>query len=175
MNTVTIDIESTGFDALSNSVITIGCLVNDKEYLLKAKPESKEKWGTSAEEVHGISYDEAMTFPSARHTAEELLSIIPKNSIFVCHAKKIQGSFFDWRMMMGFFLKNSSIYEWRKRFMNTHDSSMNMASTLILAKEKLQLENYKLNTVAEYYEIELEHHNALSDARATNEIYKQLI
>ena len=47
--------------------------------------------------------------------------------------------------------------------------------TLQLAKEKLpNLENYKLSTLADNFNIELEHHNALSDAKACLELFHYL-
>lgn len=47
--------------------------------------------------------------------------------------------------------------------------------TLQLAKEKLpNLENYKLSTLADNFDIELEHHNALSDAKACLELFHHL-
>lgn len=47
--------------------------------------------------------------------------------------------------------------------------------TLQLAKEKLpNLENYKLSTLADNFNIELEHHNALSDAKACLELFHHL-
>lgn len=176
MNLVTIDVETTGFDPFSNSIITTGLIINKKSYLIKSRPESKEKWGDAAEKIHGISYETAMSFPSQTHACEELLSLIPSDSKFICHSTKRLGSFFDWTMFTGMMFKQDLLFEWRSRFMNKLDSRMNLASTLIMAREStLQLPNYKLNTVAKYYDLEHDHHDALSDAKVTDEIYRKLI
>lgn len=47
--------------------------------------------------------------------------------------------------------------------------------TLLLARQKLSLPHYDLNSVAQYFNIPIEHHNSLSDANATAQIYRQLI
>lgn len=48
--------------------------------------------------------------------------------------------------------------------------------TLRLAKGILKdVENYKLNTLAKFFDIEFTHHNALSDAKACLQLYKNLI
>lgn len=57
-------------------------------------------------------------------------------------------------------------YEIRNRFMDT----CGMARSYVLG-----LSNYKLNTVAEHFEVVFRHHRALSDAYATAEIFIELM
>ena len=47
-----------------------------------------------------------------------------------------------------------------------------VVNTISLAKKNIVgLKNYKLNTIADYYQLELDHHEALSDAIVCAEIY----
>lgn len=60
------------------------------------------------------------------------------------------------------------------KFLNSKNSHM-ICDTLQLARETLpNIDNYKLNTLCEYFNIELNHHNALSDAKACLDLFHHL-
>lgn len=60
------------------------------------------------------------------------------------------------------------------KFLNSKNSNM-ICDTLQLARETLpNIDNYKLNTLCEYFNIELNHHNALSNAKACLDLFHHL-
>lgn len=174
-----IDFETTGFDPMRNSAIAFSSIVADKntlefkeQYTGYAKPESRKFWSKSAEEIHGISYDEAMLFPEPREAAINWLKFLKpykdENNlpmITVYHGR----ANFDPRFAEAFFTKCGLLYSWRKV-----GSTKETESTVKLAKEYLEIKNYKLNTVCEHLDIELDHHEAASDTMGCYKIYKEL-
>lgn len=164
-----LDVETTGFDFLRNDIISLACIIQTDdsaiEFVGYARPGSNRYWSYDAEKVHGFSFDEAMSFPSQKELCNNFIEFVrPYSKLnFWCHALGL----FDWKFLIHYFLKNNMEWEIKTRFQNPQ-------STIPLAKSKLQLPNYKLNTIASYLNIELDHHEVLSDARACHQIWSKL-
>ena len=128
-------------------------------------------------EIHGISKAQAMKFPPKREALRKMISYMlkHKNNFFVCHANgDIMGKkgYFDWQviMMQMHFLSDDAYWFFLKNFSQTK-----VISTHTIAKKTLKLQNYKLNTIAKYFNIELNHHEAKSDTIATAKIFEKLL
>ena len=174
-----IDVETTGFDYLSNCVIELACAceINGelKTFNQKIRPLSKAKWSVGAERVHGISYDQAANFTHPKIACHDFLGFLeqlaPYERYGLPHHFWYHGNnAFDWHFVAGLFLKQDLLFELRKYLQGSY-----VFSTIDLAKNKLQLTNYKLSTVCDYLDIELNHHQALSDAQACMEIHRRLV
>lgn len=168
LSKVFVDLETTGFDPIRNSVIACSIIrlngdsVEQKTFY--GRPESVHQWSDKAEAIHKISLWDAMKFPTHTQMAADILDFLLPSEFYYHGLRK-----FDWIRLEGLFFKTGQVVQFRQkcRIENVH-------STLDLAKEKLQLPNYKLNTVCDYLDIELLHHKADSDARAVYLIWKKL-
>lgn len=173
-----IDVETTGFDYLSNCIIELACVYESDGEIIsfceRSQHLSDHFWGKDAEAIHGISLDEINKYQSPSELCTRFLNFLenahPYKRYRLCANMWYHGkNGFDWRMLMGLFLKQDLIFELR-RYLNDNL----VFSTLGLAKEKLQLPNYKLNTICQALDIELNHHEALSDALACMHIHRRL-
>lgn len=163
------DCELTGFDTWSNSIIEVSFIQKTGDYIERktfhARPESVEKWSEDAEKVHGIALWDAMRNPTHTQMADDILDFIKPCEKFIYHGLRK----FDYIRLESLFFKVGKVFEFRKKCpIETVDS------TIRLAKERLQLPNYKLNTLCDYYGIKLDHHKSESDVNATFELWKRL-
>lgn len=179
-----VDLETTGFSPRKNDVLEIAAIVAKKtgdEYEIvstfneSSRPYSKSSWTFSAENVHGISFAEAMTYQVPRKMLIKLMYfLVPfrvendKPLLFVCHAKNK----FDFKFLEEAFFKEQLQDSFRKIFNRDHyESTHDIANNY---KSAFGVPNLKLNTLAEYFDIKLDHHKAFSDATACYLIYKRL-
>ena len=173
------DLESTSVLPLDAEIITgyfISCnpdLTIKSEFEFKAKP---RLWSYEAEKIHGITKEEADTFPTFKEAYPDLIAWIraQKSTEFWCHANANmfgKNSYYDHAVL-------------RMRFADMNDedyfaiSMMKPYSTHTLCKmfrDQYQFEGFKLNMVCKTLGIELKHHDAKSDALACYEIIKQLL
>lgn len=168
-----VDTETSGFDFFRNSVIELGALLCKdngdvvSEFREFARPELAY-WSNGAEEVHGISLDEALRFQSQS-------SMISKFADFIANYKNIKSiehsnAFFDYKMIEYSFLKLDRLYEWRQCSMIDR-----AVSTLKMARKRVD-GPYKLSQLCKRFNIELVNaHSAIEDARATKELYFKLV
>jgi len=174
------DVETTGFSPIDNDIIQLAGQVFDLEshevlatFNQFCKPITPNGWEKGAEAVHGISEAEANTFQDPRKMGIKFLHFIKpfkdENDLplkMVYHAK---GQF-DWWFLRSTFRKVKLLNSLYRVFEDNY-----FQSTVTLAdrnKRTTKLPNSKLNTVADYLEVKLDHHEALSDVKASFEAYK---
>lgn len=171
---IAVDIESSGFSNKKNDMIQLAAVEIYDDYTLgetffcSLKPARTQYWSPNAEKVHGITLTEALDFDSRRdslirfmHWLKRLESQFPLT--FISHSKNQ----WDYKFVKETFLKEVLHESFEKVF-----SSYMHESTIDLSKELLPgLRNYKLSTVCEHLRIDLNHHQALSDAIACAKIY----
>jgi DNA polymerase III epsilon subunit-like protein len=177
-----IDLETTGLDAMRNEILTASVSVCDYKTLeqideidLTFCPRDVKFWDEGAEKIHGIKLQTALAFPDAVEQSRELMRFFLKykregTQPLVSHALNFRGSYFDQNFLMMHFLKlkEEAMYTMR-RVCGISQSTIDFAKAA-----NLGVQNYKLSTLAEYYQIELDHHNAKSDRQACQTIYKRL-
>jgi DNA polymerase III epsilon subunit-like protein len=82
---------------------------------------------------------------------------------FICHS----NSAFDWKYLIAQSFHINRLYDFRKAFhWDKYESTLNKARKSIKG-----LRSYSLDNLAHYLDIDLDHHSAISDARACKEIY----
>lgn len=166
------DVETTGFDFWGCDVISAGAVICDENYNKKsefyetARPLSKKYWGENAEKIHGFSFDQASKFQSPKSFIDNLDKFIsswikPHNLTFVCHA----NAKFDYKFLFSTYFKVGMHYSFYKAF--HHERYI---STMSMAKKIHSRVN--LASLCSHYQIDLEHHNALSDTKACYELLK---
>jgi DNA polymerase-3 subunit epsilon len=183
MKVLWFDTETTGLDPVKNDIIQIAGIVEidgdvKEEFNIKCQPINYDTISQDALKVHGISIDQLKTFQTSKDGKNEFLKIMDKyvdkfnkDDKFTPAGQNVQ---FDVNMLREWFIKNG------ERFGSGSYHNYHMIDTVTLARtmsyEKVfHLENHKLETLAKRYSIEIDAHNALSDIRATREVYKSLI
>lgn len=147
------------------------------EIELKSRP---YHWDESARLVHGISKRTADQFPPREEALQALIDFIPKNRnfAFLCHASDSQfmesinqrvDFHFDFAMIKSDFWFQDRYFDFFDYF-----DHYKIISTVTLARA-MKMESAKLNNLAKYFKIELNHHDAKSDRLACEEIFKRLM
>ena len=177
VSNVFIDLETTGFPVFGASVIALGCVcvTPDGEdggtFYETAKPTSKKYWSKHAEEVHGFTYKQAMKFQDPKLLAVSFMKFIneyrnkdgwPMN--FWYHGRNA----FDFNHLFAMFFSAGFRTQFYKMFNSPH-----VYSTLDLVKNNVKIPKYNLQACCDHFGIELDHHNALSDAKGCHQIWRK--
>jgi len=178
-----VDLETSGLDLLGCDILTGAIVIDDRDrntvetFTFKAKPNCKKYFSEEAQRVHGISYEVATGFPHINHALNDIIALLDKYPMnkFICHAlsysfwsdrdKMKSWAYIDHSALQCAFLKHKPEYDFYKNF--TRDKRI---STIDLAKE-VGHDKRRLNKLCEFYGIELQHHEALSDTMACRELY----
>lgn len=173
---IAVDIETTGFYKFKHDIIQLAAVAVSEEleigevFNCYLKPIKPQYWGEDAEKVHGINVHEALAFPKRRkglvdflHFLKPYIESFPMT--FLYHGKNK----FDYIFLKDKYLGEGLLDSFNKAF-----SQDLVLSTRDLAAECLELDNYKLNTVSQKLDIELNHHEAMSDAMACAKIFIEL-
>jgi len=172
-----IDVETTGFDPVTQEVVEIGCIIMERdptdptkltlveEIDMKVKPDHIETADPGALRVNG--YNEAdWIFAYTQQQAFQLLADKTKGCVFVAH-----NVAFDWNFVDTSF----------RRLGIEHGFERNKLDTLSIAYAKFSgnnsdIRHLSLRSLCEHFEIKNEKaHSALPDVRAMIEIYKKLM
>jgi len=165
-----IDIETTGLNILNHEIIEIGCVLTTptleviEEFELKIKPEHIENADPISLKIS--HYEEALWEDA--HTLKEAIKIFSKkvkDSIMVGHNVTFDAGFLEYAFNKTG-IKNNLHYH--------------KLDTISIAWAKLHndkdFEHFSLRELCLHFDIKNEHaHTALSDARATFELYKKLM
>ncbi|MDP4270271.1 MAG: 3'-5' exonuclease [Bacteroidota bacterium] len=153
MNFTAIDFETANGNPASACsigliVVENSRIIHEVSYLLKPYTDWFSRYNIA---VHGITPQQVMNAPRFEDIWHKIASYIENADTIVAH-----NAGFDMNVL--------------KRCLEYADIACRLpqsACTVKLAKKKLpNLPNHRLNTVAEFLDIPLNHHDALSDARA---------
>lgn len=177
-NLAFIDVETTGLDADRHELIEVGCVLAKQvsregkgpalevldEFEYKIAPEHLETADPESLAINGYK-TENWTNAISLADAMEKFSERVRGASFVAH-----NAFFDYEFIDHAFKKTGV-----KNFMHYH-----RLDTVSIAFAKLydqtEVEKFSLRFLCEYFGIENKNaHTALSDARATFEVYKRLM
>jgi DNA polymerase-3 subunit epsilon len=169
-NLAFIDIETTGLDVIDHEIIEIGCVLTTpkleviEEFELKIKPEHIEIADPTAMKIN--HYDESLWQDA--HTLKEAIKILSEKVLDAIMVG--QNVAFDFSFLEHAFAKTKI-----KNSMHYHK-----LDTISIAWAKLhedtEFKHFSLRDMCLRFDIENEKaHSALSDARATYEVYKKLM
>lgn len=169
-NLAFVDIETTGLDILKHEIVAIGCVITTsdleilEEFELKIKPEHIENADPVALKVNKYN-EEDWAFAYSLPEAMQILSDKIKDCIMVGQNVAFDSSFLDYN-----FLKTN--------IQNTFH--YHRLDTISIAWSKFHNDesfiHFSLREMCKYFDIKNENaHTALSDARATFELYKKLM
>lgn len=171
-----IDIETTGLDYWRNEILTLsisavkidGHEEMDSE-LFTFRPTRPSFFSEESEAIHGISLSTALNFPRQHLEWERFFKFLKAYAstpqLMVCHSKWF-GKYFDSAFLDCQLFLVDKLWEKRK-YIHKPVSTITMAQSL-----NVNSESYKLNHLCHYYGIELKHHDAVSDRKACQELFK---
>lgn len=190
---LSIDAEFTAFDMIGGDMISLGCVEILEDYTLgrewsgKFRPRSQKYFTEGAREVHGISYFKALEFPEPRKTLIELLHwLAPIKDQFHMPVAHWGSWNFDLKWVEHTFQREDLISSYYKAFrydkefnINVYQMARKMLKHIPIPPGKDEKESkkgqYKLDNVCRFLDIELDHHEALSDARGCALVYCSLM
>ncbi len=171
-NIVFVDLETTGLNPLRHEIIEIGYIV-----VKQPKLEVIEEGAIKVRPKH-IQTASKGALKLNKYNKKDWEKAVPLKKALQILAKKSRGAVFVghniWMDMC--FLEIAFQREKVKRFYDYH-----VLDTVSLAFSKLrgrgeEIKHYSLKELAKYFGIKMERpHEALSDARATFEIYRKLV
>ena len=184
------DVETNGKHPC-DSMLTLSGILHDyksgeqiDQIDLQFKPEGE--WNFEAQDIHQITYREAIKFPSADKSLRKFCHWLDKHiekPIALGHHSLNIGGYFDWGVLQYTFMKHLNVTEFYNRFTHSESTIDFLKEAVkerlldpIKAKDKAGKlrQSYKLNLWANRFNIELDHHNAQSDAKACSIIYWKL-
>jgi len=180
MNLLWLDCETTGFSPQKNGLIQVaGVITVDGEEVdrfdLKARPFQTDNIQQAALNVSGTTMEDLLSYPDPRETLEDFIEILdrwidpedPEEFLIPCGFKV--G--FDVRFMKAFFEKCHSPmfgnYITEEPIFDIHP----LAKNYFVGKEE-KPENYKLSTLADWFELDFKAHDAFEDITISMDIFQ---
>lgn len=172
-----IDTETTGLDPVKNDVIQIAGIIEinneiKEEFEFKTRPFNIENADQKALDVHGYTLEQIRGFPDPNTAYQGLQTIFNKYINKFDKKDKFTpvgyGVEFDLNFLKQFFFKNHDNY-WGS-WVNWKKVDPLYLMYFLNHLGQVDLPDYKLGTVCQYFGIEIKTHDALSDIRATREL-----
>ena len=168
------DGETTSFDKIGGDLIKWAFVEIYDDYTLgrqkdwSLRPYSTKYFTEGAQEIHGITYWQAQSFPRRVDSLISMLNwLTPLKDQFQIPLVYHANANFDFKWLEATFMKE----EMQGSFSKVFHADLN-ESTLKMARKYLkQYKSHKLNICADHYNIELKHHDALSDTLACAKIW----
>lgn len=158
---VVIDLETTGLYPKQDRIIEIGALkVRDGEIVdtFSSFVNPQQKLTEKVIEITGITDEDLVTAPTIEDIWKDVFDFLGEDILLG------QRILFD--------------YSFLKRIAVNHKYSFerNGLDTLKIARKYLaDLESRTLSSLCKYYQIDIQAHRALEDARATHQLYQKLV
>lgn len=192
---LSIDCEFTSFDMMGGDLLSVAFveiledLTLGREWQGYLRPRGTKYFTESAREIHGISYFKAETFPERRKTIIDMLNWLESIYDYLPAGVAYFGSWnFDLKWveytMDDVGLRNS----FNKAFKINKDDHFNVFKECKNKLKHIQAPRgsfdsekskekgrYKLDNIAKFYGLDHNHHDSLSDARVTAQIYCNLM
>lgn len=152
-------------------------VIDEKNFNFKPTKTNLEKY-KDAEKIHGISWEMAISFPDKREELQNLYNFVGKENMFICHANQKNNSTFDFAFIYmesifnGF--ENLFYSHFGTKAFSTHTIANKYADIFNLPKSDKGRYQLTLNKLCEFFNIDLNHHDAKSDCHACFELYKKM-
>lgn len=179
---VYIDVETTGFNAIAQDLIQIALIVEVEgtrmeEAEFKCAPFNVDAASQQALDIHGYGKDEIVLFPEPHNTMVAVVALLKKyryhkddpdsKLIFAGYNCK-----FDIRFVEAWFAKCNN-YQFNELF-SYHSYDILALFRAYTKANSIWTVNHKLVTMAEYFGLEHNAHDAMSDIEVTYQSAKKL-
>ena len=176
------DTETTGLDCRKNDIIQLAYIIEidgqiKEEGNFYCQPFNYNTIDNKALEVSKLTVAQIQTFSQPKEIYNKLHTILAKyvdkydrNDKFSPAGYNIN---FDIGFLKNFFIKNDDKYY--GSFFDYHMLDVYSLAYILEYKGILKLDNYKLVTLAKYFNIDFKAHNALEDIKTTREIFKKML
>jgi len=176
-----IDVETTGLNAWHNDIIQIAMLVEIngdvvEEFESKVRPFNMENCNKQALAVTGTSEKDLLNYPDPKIVYQKIVDMLGK------YVNKFEKSDkftpigynvkFDCEFLSAFFKKNDDRYY--GSWFNWKAVDPLYMLYIMDYQKRIALPNYKLATVCQHFAIPIQAHDALSDIKATRELWQVL-
>jgi len=177
-----LDVETTGLDPKRNDIVSLAGIIEIdgkimEEFQFNIQPFNWDNIDISALKINGFTIEQLKKFMTPREAYIKLTRYLGKYVNKYNRNDKFQfGGYnndFDIKFMAEFFKKCGDKYfgSW----IDYHRLDPQVLLQFLHLKKDIELSNYKLETVAKYFGIPLNAHDALNDIKATREIVYKLI
>jgi DNA polymerase-3 subunit epsilon len=177
MNILFLDLETTGLNPVVHDIIQLAGLIEIdgeliKEFSFYIRPFNFSTIDETSIKIHGITKEKMNSFPEPSIVFSDFIDILKtygnEHKYVIC-GYNIK---FDFEFLRSYFL-NSSGAEFAEIFLNY---SLDIMQIILFFKAVGMISPYnlKLTTIARYFNIQYKKHDALSDIKATREIYNKL-
>jgi len=176
------DTETTGLNAVKNDIIQLAYIIDidgeiKLEKSIKFQPFNYATIETSALDVNHTTIEDLKSYQFPKQAFNILLNDLSKFiNKFDKKDKFIIGGYnvnFDMNFLQNYFKKNND--KWFGCWFNYYKIDPLQLLYILDYKDIIKLPNYKLTSIAEYLNIELDAHDALNDIRVTREVFYKLI
>lgn len=176
------DVETTGTNAYKNDIVQLGVIIEVNGEIvdqadIKCQPFNWDNIDPQALEITGNTIEKLKTFQPPKDAYQEFVSLLSKHSNkFDKNDKYYPAGYnvtFDLDFLVQFFHKNNDPY--LGSFINWRRIDPLPILYFMELKGKLNLPNFKLETVCNSLGIEINAHDAFSDIKATREIIHYLM
>ncbi len=177
-----IDVESTGLDPIKNDIIQLGGLIEINREIVEeidftCQPFNYNTIQTAALEINKTTIEELKTYQTPQTAHKNLKQILEKYvDKYDKNDKFHPAGFnvgFDTDFLRQFFFKNHDSYY--GSLCDYHKLDVLSLAFILDFAGYLELENYKLITVAKFFQIKYEEHNALADIKVTREVFYKML
>ncbi len=177
-----LDAETTGLDPKKNDIIQLAYLIEidgevKEEGDIYCQPFDYNTVNAKALEVNQLSTAKIKEFPTPQEAYGKLIKILDKYVDKYDKKDKFSpagyNAGFDTNFLKQFFFKNNNKYY--GAYFDYHILDPSVLLFILEYRGLLKLENYKLETVCKHFGIELKAHNAMSDIKATREVFYKLL
>lgn len=175
------DVETTGTDPVKNDITQISGMIEINREIIqtfnfRCQPFNYDTISPEALEVTGIGVDELKSFPDPREVYVSLMRLLgdfvnkfDRSDKFYISGYNVR---FDVDFLYQFFKKNNDPY-----FGSWFNWKLIDPLPILHFMEYqglIKLDNYKLGTVCNHYQVEIKAHDALSDITATRAVLAHL-
>ncbi len=176
------DVETTGLDAKFNEIIQIAYIIEvdgiikhrgnrlmRPTNMLNVSPKALEITGKTLEEIEKYPVQESQFVRFSDDLGKYVDKFNPSDKYYVCG----YNVKFDLDFLFAWFKKNNDDY--LGSWLNWKTLDPLQILYLLDSTGRINLHNYKLETVCKYFKIEIDAHDALSDIKATKLLYRKLV
>lgn len=177
-----IDVETTGLDDKKNDIIKLAYIVEINGEVVdtgdfKCQPFDYDNLATAALKINEVTVEDLRKYPEPKATHTALLKVLGAHVDKYNKTDKFIPVGYNVKFDIGF------LRAWFKKcnckffgsYFDAHPLDVLTMAHILRYKGIINLENYKLVTVAKHFGIEHDSHDPRSDVKATREIFHKVM